>query len=543
MTTQTLTLNRQLTSIPKRAELSQDTLLAETFANSGVVAELETVDHQVLYGRRGTGKTHALKYYAAQRRAEGDVALFVDLRTMSSPITVTAQDRRPPIEQALFIYCDLLAEFRDQLYELVTTREDLFENQKLADSIDQLAESISKVRIMGTVEKTRELESENASTGTKSGSANISLRNPAINFGRDKKSETTSSEVWREVETGTELPSIDHRGVNRSIREIVQALDGIHIWLLLDEWSAVALEAQPYLAEFASRSLFANAGLTVKIAAIRQDVRFSTKVDGRVIGFETGADTSGSISLDDFMVFEGNEEFSRSFFKELFFKHLSVRQSASGSAPLLTVPDDVVRFGFADRRAFDELVRASEGVPRDALNIAAKAAIRSRNLRITVPDIRFGARSWYQEDKMQNLSSNAECGYLLTWIHDEVIKERKARAFLVSEEQASDPLLSELFNQRVLHVVRRGYSAQDEPGVRYQVWVVDYGAYVDLLHTKFRRLSEEALISMLELSRARESRNDVRDEFEELEVPEQDLRAIRRSILDIDKFYEESRQA
>ena len=45
-------------------------------------------------------------------------------------------------------------------------------------------------------------------------------------------------------------------------------------------------------------------------------------------------------------------------------------------------------------------------------------------------------------------------------------------------------MLRALFDARVLHVVRRGYSAQDEPGERYDVYVIDYGAYVDLIHTR-----------------------------------------------------------
>jgi hypothetical protein len=47
---------------------------------------------------------------------------------------------------------------------------------------------------------------------------------------------------------------------------------------------------------------------------------------------------------------------------------------------------------------------------------------------------------------------------------EKVIREKRARAFLVSEEHSHDPLLLALFDARVLHVVRRGYSAQDRPG-------------------------------------------------------------------------------
>jgi hypothetical protein len=46
-----------------------------------------------------------------------------------------------------------------------------------------------------------------------------------------------------------------------------------------------------------------------------------------------------------------------------------------------------------------------------------------------------------------------------------------------------DPLIQQLIDDRILHVIKRGYSAQDEPGVRYDVLQIDYGCYVDLMNT------------------------------------------------------------
>lgn len=78
-----------------------------------------------------------------------------------------------------------------------------------------------------------------------------------------------------------------------------------------------------------------------------------------------------------------------------------------------------------------------------------------------------------------------------------------------------------LFDARVLHLVRRGYSAQDEPGERYDVYVIDYGAYVDLTNTQY------APQGMLPFG----------DEVGSyVDVPTQDLRAIRRAVLDLDAF-------
>lgn len=85
------------------------------------------------------------------------------------------------------------------------------------------------------------------------------------------------------------------------------------------------------------------------------------------------------------------------------------------------------------------------------------------------------------------------------------------------------PLLLALVDARVLHLVRRGYSAQDEPGERYDVWVIDFGAYVDLIHTK----SEPTQLLAWD---------DVPPDAGTIEVPAQDLRAIRRAVLDLDAF-------
>jgi hypothetical protein len=59
----------------------------------------DRLDHQVLHGRRATGRTDALAYLASERALRGDVALTIDLRTVGSPDGVldpssaTAADR------------------------------------------------------------------------------------------------------------------------------------------------------------------------------------------------------------------------------------------------------------------------------------------------------------------------------------------------------------------------------------------------------------------------------------------------------------------
>jgi hypothetical protein len=247
-----------------------------------------------------------------------------------------------------------------------------------------------------------------------------------------------------------------------------------------------------------------------------------------MVGIELGADVAANLDLDEFMVFEQNEERARSFFRGLLFKHITAGQEGELDPMVAAVKTEAefIREGFTDRRAFDELVRAAEGVPRDAINIATKAALRASSKKISVPEVRFAARTWFQSDKEAALSGRPDALPLLNWIIDRVIREKRARGFLVNQESAAAPLLLAMFDVRVLHVVRKGYSAQDEPGERYDVYVIDYGAYVDLIHTKYEPLG----------TLSSEEEEDGGDGGGYVEVPTQDLRAIRRSILDLDEF-------
>ena len=168
------------------------------------------------------------------------------------------------------------------------------------------------------------------------------------------------------------------------------------------------------------------------------------------------------------------------------------------------------------------LYAAAEGVPRDAINIAAKAAMLAGDAKISVDNVRSAAQAWFTSDKEAALRDNQEASALLRWVINEVIRGKRSRGFLVNQQQACDVLLLALFDARVLHVVRRGYSAQDFPGERFDVWVIDYGAYVDLISTNYEPQGVLAL--------------GTEEDPEWADVPTQDLRAIRRAILNLDKF-------
>jgi hypothetical protein len=54
-----------------------------------------------------------------------------------------------------------------------------------------------------------------------------------------------------------------------------------------------------------------------------------------------------------------------------------------------------------------------------------------------------------------------------------------SRYFLIEEIQAENELVETLVDQRVLHLMRRGYSDQLSPGMRFNLYALDYGTFVN----------------------------------------------------------------
>ena len=73
-------LNPVIQRLPRRAEVSSPAELDRTFVEIAPLFNLlRSRDHQILYGRRGTGKTHALKYLKSRLEQRGEASLYVNL--------------------------------------------------------------------------------------------------------------------------------------------------------------------------------------------------------------------------------------------------------------------------------------------------------------------------------------------------------------------------------------------------------------------------------------------------------------------------------
>lgn len=234
-----------------------------------------------------------------------------------------------------------------------------------------------------------------------------------------------------------------------------------------------------------------------------------------------GADISAFLDIDDYYVYDRNPEAITDAFADMLVKHLN-NELPAGYLEGLGVKTgvDFASKLFTERKVFQELVRSSEGVARDLINIFSKAyfvAHRKGKEKIERSAVLEAARQWFEQDKERNLDD--ELRGILRRITDEVIGKRRARSFLLSRELAAHPIIHRLFDLRVLHLVQRGYADKDKPGVRYNIYTLDYGTYVDLMNTS--RKPEVGF-------------EDPEGDEQEYVVPFDDKRSIRRIILTAD---------
>ncbi len=540
-----------VSSIKTRSErqVNLDHLTA-TFVDPGITVRLENDNNQILYGRRGTGKTHVLKMLERRAREMNHLPVYIDINKLGSAAMFNETDR-PAHLRALSLFRDILAEVNNQILDYATSPQTdppglVFE--RLGDLATAMLRSL-------LVENTINYESAQSSNNDRERAIALSVGHTP-SFSIRSQTGYSSESAMKVGVKGHSMPWLSFQELNDALTSVLDASGIDRVVILIDEWVGVPYEIQPLVAEFIKRSFFAEPRITTKIGSIEYRSNFSSSLDHNIVlGFELGADIWSALELDDYFVYDRNTDKTVSMFGELLFRHIAtevevetLRRNLQTSLPRRDVTIDVdaivrsvlqqVQAGgrhfareynvtsadelshelFGSRDAFIELVRAGEGVVRDFINIFSGAffnAVRKDESKIGIGAVRDAAREWYEQDKAPNVTDMQRV--VLQQITDEVIGQRRTRSFLLEKEYEQTEIVRSLFDFRLLHLVHRGYVDESKPGRRYNVYALDFGAYVELLGT------------------ARAPERDLRDvneiKSDDVIMPFDDRRAMRRVIL------------
>lgn len=470
-----------VSSISKRAERQRDIeKIISSYVEVGILPQLLNNNNQILFGRRGTGKTHILKYLEnAHKDNISKSVCFIDCRILgSSPQFSNTSLSLSHRCSSLFI--DILSEIRDTLKYHIAHNPNR-SSQLALNSLDLFSKtSIEEIKKGEKIVHTKIKNQSNE------GGSGLNLGYTDVNFSYEsKKRNSEQSEKTLEFNKD-EYDKIIFPDLNYHLNKVLDFAD-TELILIIDEWSALPLDIQPFLAEFLKKSFVASANITLKIGALEYRSNFTIpREKHNYIGFELGSDISSNLDIDEYYVYDRNPKQITKVFSEILYKHIK------SELPLnylimgfnIKTPNQFVQSIFSGNPAFNELVRASEGVIRDFINIFNLAffdAQRKGSKNIDKKTIIESGRQWFENDKSKNL--DPELYNKIRRIIDEVIGKKRARSFMVSRELERHPIIQKLFDARVIHLVKKGYSDKDNPGTRYSIYSLDYGTYVDLINT------------------------------------------------------------
>lgn len=493
-----------------------DEKIVETFVDLGVVAQLANRNNQVIYGRRGTGKTHVFRVLRSQLEDESaaNVVVYIDARTLGS----SAQFSDESVElqrRVVALLRDIFGPIYNSMLEHIVERVSEDANRALA-VLDQLIPAITETDKTLQEEKRTTAESTSMSSDLKASATVGDATKIGLAIGGARGESRAETVEQRFAKAGDD--KIVFPALSDTLAEVLKR-SGAQLYLLIDEWSSLPADLQPYLSEFIKRTLLPLEDVTIKIAALEYRSHFSAKNSVGVFGFELGADVATAPDLDDYYVFNRNPDRITDAYGEILLRHMNVELPPNYLADRYGVRAgaDLGSKLFTQRPTLQELARACEGVIRDLINIFTKAFFHAqRRGRDTIDQkaVLEGAREWFEQDKARSLDE--DMNHALRRIVDVVIGGRRARSFLMQREFERHGLVQRLIDARVLHLMQRGYADKDNPGVRYNIYSLDYGTYVDLIGT-----SKQPQIDMSESA----AEADV-------VVPFDDKRSIRRIVLD-----------
>lgn len=225
-------INRGLARVARRADQKSDEHLRRTFVDSGVTAALEIEDHQVLFGRRGTGKTHAFRYIQGEIEGAGGVAIYIDLRTVGSPEGLFGGGELPITERTARLLVDLLGQVHEAILGAILDDDELLGNAALVNGLDALVDGITELRVDVT-----EVEREKTDTATATAASGLSVElsvKPSAKLELRSDETAAASNVRRELRKGPERLQISFGAVADALRVISAELRGRRLWLLID---------------------------------------------------------------------------------------------------------------------------------------------------------------------------------------------------------------------------------------------------------------------------------------------------------------------
>jgi Cdc6-like AAA superfamily ATPase len=478
-----------------------------TYVDTVFLTALQNRRNQIVFGRRGTGKTHLLRRLQDELFERFDdlklVPVYIDGATLEGSISLHSD----PAAVALALYVELLRRTVSNLSQFIHGKirpgiiDRLFSGPK-QDLLSRARDTVGRLDLLLAQGKVRMLPIGDASAefedldeavskrrlaaGAK---ASISLSDPrALGLKLDASAEkefkkTAKAMTTRKIGGETYLPLAD---VAELIRQLLETLGDANLMILVDEWSSLGdADVQPLLAQLLR--LTARGRICIKLACVpgRTELYLASATrDGRnPIGLELGDDITADVNLDSVVFVDNDIRQLATFFISLIQRHMGVEIPELANMSIESFSKHILTDRMEGPSILGELCHASGAVPRDFINTFRQATVAQRAAgadKMAVAHVRSAALNIY-EGKRSNLATSKPGELLLLdRIYRKVVIGQKTYFFLVEASLVEHDKIVELFTSRLIHRTPATWLDPDSM-VSYVYYMIDYGTSIELL--------------------------------------------------------------
>lgn len=444
-------LSKVLRFIEENIRVSEQTTI-EYLDPKNHIERLNSKQNQVIFGRRGSGKSlllKSLKSKDVENKAYISINLE-DFKDISFPNSIS------------HVLINILKELKTS----ISKKYNFWQYKKWRIQKKLISEIEKKIKVL----KAKDTFSKKIREKT------ASKTSGEFGSGFGKSQAKMSAESADELETSREILKDKLDDLKNEISEFkilinqVTELLNKDIFLILDDLYFIRKNEQPFFIDFFHR-IAKNTRLYLKIATIKQRSSLYLQTD-TFVGVEIGHDIQ-ALSLDYTL-----EDFNNLV---VFMKQLlnHINQKVSVNINYNNVLTD---------NAFRFLCLASGGVPRDFLSLFISLGEKMNNgeKNISKPNV-IDCSIENLPNKMEAFNTDSAeektiLEHYLQYIRNEIINEKKWNAFLVSNIDVDaypkiKQAIKELVDLRLIHLVNPNISSAPSDGKRYSAYMVDIGLF------------------------------------------------------------------
>ena len=482
---------------------------------------LTSANSHIIYGRNGTGKTHLLK--AFHEYCEGDyehtkiLPVYIDCKTLELGTV------GPEIEITFLVvryYGLFVARVVEALNKFANTmlKPGLLEQMFGGDAVrrrNTIKASITDLQAIfrGEVieERVKKFQlTRQSKRETKTGvSAGLTLKLDKLEPTFEARGGLTAEDTQQRGEAVEliydGLSVIDYDEVRSKIELIIEQIGARSIIILIDEWSAIDLSLQPVLAEIIRKTLSASNRINLKIVALKYWTRLTAAVKPpQRIGLQPGIDIFAIADLDELLCYDIDSQAVKDFLTLVAYRHCAASSDTIAKLTPSGFERSMCSDLFDSPSAYLEIVRASEGNPRDFLGLLAACCSSRLNKGkiLTQRDAVNAAVAHFVNSKEANLKTFDKAVVVLyKKLFERVVKNKQKLFLLTSDLVDRNDRLRELLHYRFIHLVNPSYPVLTDSGLphTYTVFSMDYGNLARLKVTSAGEKVVQSAVSAAEI--------------------------------------------